>query len=385
MRLLLIVEEENLGGAELSFLELARALAAHTEVHLAVGARAMLHHSAAYDDLPRHGVVLHPCRTALYPGTLANLHRRLRAGPARELAWILEGLNPAAVLVNMPTVERGQSAADAVRGLSFRPPLWGLVHLVQPPSRLGACLGWARDLMVPALLKRFDLLLAVSHSGARQLSSSYGLKPAAVLHPPTTPLRPVPDPVERDRQRGHHGWPPGFLLGMVGRVQLRQKGHDAGLRVAAQLVQRGLPVHLLIIGDGPDLSVVRQQAEQLGIAGRTSFLGWRHDAADLIPLLDAVLLPSHFEGLPQTALQAATAGVPVIAYDVDGLTELLPPAFRVPHGHEAELANAVSELMEGTRRWPREEMARRASEWGNPELGARTLLQLLEGAEVYTG
>lgn len=377
MRLLLVIEEENLGGAELSFLELSRALAARSEVHLALSQGAQRAHSAVYDGLSRVGIQVHACSRSLYPGTVANLHPLLRRGVATELARVVERSEPAVVLVNLPTVERGQSVVDAVRGVSPRLPVWGLLHLVQPPSKFGARLGPVRDLMVESLLERFDRLITVSRSGALYLAGRYGLHVPAVLHPPTAALEPVLSDGDRQRQRSGHNLPQGFLLGIVGRVQVRQKGQDAALRVLARLLGDGLPVHLVMIGDGPDLPAVRTRAQRMGIDSNVSFMGWRHDAGSLIPLLDALLLPSHFEGLPQTALQAASARVPVFAYDVDGLREFLPAGFRVPHGDEQGLADAILKVAHGTLVWPSDEMATRALTWGDPGLAADRLLGLL--------
>ena len=122
-------------------------------------------------------------------------------------------------------------------------------------------------------------------------------------------------------------------------------------------------------------------AAGMGLASYVTFLGWRSDAGQLIPLLDAVLLPSRFEGLPQAALQAATAEVPVVAYGVDGLRELLPPEFQVPFGDERALATTLREVLRGTRIWPWKKLAERAAEWGDPDGGAERFLKLLRGSE----
>jgi len=233
--------------------------------------------------------------------------------------------------------------------------------------------------MVVSLLTRFDRLLTVSKAGALQLAGRYALPMPAVIHPPTAALQSGIAQPERNSLRARHNLPPGFLLGVVGRVQLRQKGQDAALRITAQLLRDDLPVHLVVIGDGPDLPATKRLAERMGINSRVTFLGWRQDAGDLIPLLDAVLLPSHFEGLPQTALQAASAGIPVVAYAVDGLTELLPPQFLVPHGDEAGFTRALREVIHGSRVWPKEEMRRRAVEWGDPGRAAARVVELLGG------
>ena len=379
MRLLLVIEEENLGGAELSFLELSRSLARRAEVHLALSETAWRSHKHAYASLPDQQVTVHRCSRPLYPGTFANLHALLRQPVAQELAAVIRKIDPAALLVNLPTVERGQAVLDAAQRVSAHLPVWGLLHLVQPPSRLGTRLGLVRDTMVASFLARFDRLLTVSRAGALQLAGRYALPVPAIIHPPTAPLQPAVSQSERQTLRATHNLPQRFLLGLVGRVQLRQKGQDAALRITAQLLHDGLPVHLVVIGDGPDLPAIRRLAQRMGLASSVSFLGWRQDAGGLIPLLDAVLLPSHFEGLPQTALQAASAGVPVVAYAVDGLVELLPQQFLVPHGDEPGFARATRELIQGARSWPQEDMAKRAVEWGDPSRAADQLLRLFGG------
>jgi glycosyltransferase involved in cell wall biosynthesis len=239
-----------------------------------------------------------------------------------------------------------------------------------------------RDLWVRKLLRRFDHLLTVSQSGSRQVFQRYGLGPPDVLYPPTRPLTAVDDAAKRARQRVEAGLPDGFLLGMIGRVQLYHKGQDAALRVLAQLRQEGHTLQLVVIGDGPDMPALRRMAEVLDVARHVTFLGWRNDAEQLIPLLDAVLMPSQFEGLPQTALQSATARVPVIGYAVDGLTELLPPEFQVSPGDERALVSAVAGVLTGTLHWPHQELKERASAWGNPSGVVERLLALLGHAGV---
>jgi glycosyltransferase involved in cell wall biosynthesis len=386
--ILLVLEEVNFGGAELSFLELCRSLASRCDVHLALDARNLSQPAVATirSSPPSAAVTLHPCAARLNQGTVANLHRVLRRRPALEISGLIDAIRPVAILVNLPTVERGQAILDGAQLTAARPPVWGLLHLVQAPSTIGAKLGWVRDLLVGSLIRRFDRLLTVSQVGARKLAERYHIPTPDVLHPPTGALQAIGASAERDRRRAQEGLPDTFLLGIVGRVQLRQKGHDVALRVAARLLHSGHQLHLVVIGDGPDMTVVRRMAGELSISSSVTFLGWRDDAAALIPLLDAVLLPSRFEGLPQTALQAATARVPVIGYAVDGLGDLLPPDFQVPYGDEEGLASIVRELLQGTRSWPAQELAERAAAWGDPAAAADRLLTLLaNGAERRPG
>jgi glycosyltransferase involved in cell wall biosynthesis len=378
-RLLLVMEEVRCGGAELAFFGLCQALASRCELHVALSEKSLENDTirAQCRVLASGSARVHSCRHLLNSGTLANLHRRLRRPAALELADMLRSLSCDLLLVNLPTVERGQSVLDAAELVSPRPPVWGYVHLAQPPSIIGAKLGRLRDRLVPSLLQRFDGLLGVSQAGARELSQRYGLPPAEVLYPATPALTPAPA-ADRARLRAAYGLGGGALLGIVGRVGFHHKGQDAALRITGRLVGEGRPVHLVVVGDGPDLPALERLADRLGLSRHVSFLGWRHDVASLMPLLDLIVMPSRYEGMPQTALQAATAGVPVVGYAVDGLAELLPSQFTAPRGDESRLAAVIAAVLEGSSSWPRQELAERAARWGSPDRAAEQLIRLCQ-------
>ena len=98
-----------------------------------------------------------------------------------------------------------------------------------------------------------------------------------------------------------------LLLGM-GRLHT-SKAHDVTLRALQQLPD----AYLWIAGDGPDEAVLKSQAQDLGIADRVRFLGWRDDAPALYRTADLVLFPSRFEPLGNVVIQSWAHGVPVIA------------------------------------------------------------------------
>jgi hypothetical protein len=171
-RLLLVMEELRCGGAELAFFSLCQALANRCEVHLVISEKSLEDDTirARCQVLGVGSTRVHRSRHPLNSGTLGNLHRGLRRPAAVELADMVRSLSCDLILVNLPTVERGQSVLDAAELVSPRPPVWGYVHLSQAPSVIGAKLGRLRDRLVPSLLKRFECLLAVSQAGARELS-----------------------------------------------------------------------------------------------------------------------------------------------------------------------------------------------------------------------
>jgi glycosyltransferase involved in cell wall biosynthesis len=374
-------EDVRCGGAEISFFSLCAALDGRCEVHLAIY-RGSLDNSMIrrlFQSLEPTGIRVHWCETPLNPGTITNLHRALRSSAARELSALIEKIRPDVLIVNLPTVERGQAVVDAAERCNPKPPVWGFLHLSQPPSTIGAKLGVLRDLLVPRLLSRFDQLLTVSRDGAREISQRYHFAHPIVVRPPTDILTPLPAGADRSELRKGHGLPDTFLVGIVGRLELHHKGQDVALRVTRQLVLHGSTVHLVVVGDGPDRYTLERMAQRLDIISSVTFLGWREDIGSVIPLLDAVLIPSRYEGFPLTAVQAVTAYVPVIGYSVGGLPELLPDDFMVRPGDESGLVAAVTGVLRGARRWPAGEVALRAANWCRPEIAAGRVVRLLSG------
>ena len=134
------------------------------------------------------------------------------------------------------------------------------------------------------------------------------------------------------------------LVGVVGRLS-SEKGVDVFLDALALLRDRGRAVHALVAGDGPDRDALKQQAERLGLADAVHFVGPVADVAALYPALDAVVLPSRSEGLPNVLLEALSADRPVVATRVGAVPEVLTDAAAgvvVPPGDAPALADAIA-------------------------------------------
>ena len=76
----------------------------------------------------------------------------------------------------------------------------------------------------------------------------------------------------------------------------------------------------VFIGDG-DVSGLRAEAEQAGVAHRVRILGYRPDASRYLAHADVLVLPSRNEGLPIAVLEAFRAGVPAVASDIPEIAE----------------------------------------------------------------
>ena len=69
---------------------------------------------------------------------------------------------------------------------------------------------------------------------------------------------------------------------------------------------------LLLVGNGPLMSMTREQIRGRGLENSVSILGARNDVADLYQAMDVFILTSLYEGLPMVGVEAQAAGLPVL-------------------------------------------------------------------------
>lgn len=110
----------------------------------------------------------------------------------------------------------------------------------------------------------------------------------------------------------------------------------------------GRPLHLLVAGDGELASSLRDQAINLGIAGRVCWAGWQQDMAPLLDLADVVVCPSRQEALGNSILEAWAHGKPVVSTATQGAREIMSheqDGWIVPCAEPESLADALRELL----------------------------------------
>src|SRR6185369_2762539 len=98
---------------------------------------------------------------------------------------------------------------------------------------------------------------------------------------------------------------------------------DLVVRVFAEVRRRIPDTVLLLVGDGPERSRVEALVRELGLADCVCLLGKQRAVADALRHADLFLLPSEQESFGLAALEAQSAGVPVIASRTGGLPELI--------------------------------------------------------------
>jgi glycosyltransferase involved in cell wall biosynthesis len=137
------------------------------------------------------------------------------------------------------------------------------------------------------------------------------------------------------------------LIGTVTRL-CRQKDPGALVRAARRIVDDRPEVHLVVVGDGPTRAEVSALVHALGLVANVTLLGNRADVAAILPAFDAFVLTSRWEGLPRVVIEAMAAGVPVVATDVGGVSEVVRDGVSgllVPAGQPDSVARAALRVL----------------------------------------
>ena len=124
------------------------------------------------------------------------------------------------------------------------------------------------------------------------------------------------------------------------------KGHCFLIKAARRLMHLS-DLCFLIVGEGPLKELLVQDVKDSVMEDRFLFLGFRGDIPYILSKTDIFVLPSLFEGLPLTVLEAMAAGKPVIASNVSGIVEEVThdkTGILIPPGDPVALSRAIEVL-----------------------------------------
>ncbi len=317
-RLLRIITRMNVGGPARHVLRVAQPLAERGFETLLVTGR----------PGPGEGDLTDAARQAGQTVVeVPHLGRALRPGSDLTSLWRVRRL----IQEWRPDVVHTHTAKAGVVGrgaaLSCKGPRPALVHTFHGHVLSGyfsALVGRAFATIERRLARRTDALICVSQAVERQLREDHGVigaRPMEIVPPGFDVERTRPDPAAGRRLRAEWGLAADeVLVGMVGRlapVKRPALARDAVARARAA----GLRARLVIVGDGPLREALTRSA--VGAEPPVIFVPPRDDLTAVYAALDLLLLTSASEGLPQAVAESLAAGVPVVATDVGGVSELV--------------------------------------------------------------
>jgi glycosyltransferase involved in cell wall biosynthesis len=272
---------------------------------------------------------------------LEALRNRLQPSRVSKLASRFREINPSLVIAIQGNIEHSSLALLAARNASIRCASY--IPVPHSNAEMGAKLGALRDLFCSYVFKLPDSFITITDEMARLLKAQGVTAPIHIVyngvdttrfHPgdALTACRELGLPVDKTR------------IGVIGRVEFRQKQQHLLVEALAADASLAETVHLVFAGDGPDGEALKTLLQQRGVSG--TVLPWC-DPARLYQALDALVIPSRYEGLPLVMLEALSSGTTVFGSDRDGMKDLLPTDRRFK-------PNSVSELTQSIRHFIRE-------------------------------
>jgi glycosyltransferase involved in cell wall biosynthesis len=138
-----------------------------------------------------------------------------------------------------------------------------------------------------------------------------------------------------------------FHIVSVGGLMWR-KGYVFHLAILRELIRRGVNVSMTIVGEGPDYIGLKYTAFRLGVEPFVEFVGAKKANEVVLALQDAdlYLSCSAAEGLPNSLVEAAACGLPIVSFDCEGVREIVDEqltGYVVPFG---DVESAVKRIVQ---------------------------------------
>jgi glycosyltransferase involved in cell wall biosynthesis len=327
-RVLHIIDSLHLGGAQEVVLNLATCGSSRFRHEVAT----MHGHGIYWDRLKKAGIKVHSLSPHKFlPAYLASIPWRILADKPDILHCHLIPSNiiakPLGALLGVPVIINHDHTND--------------------PHRIDNKILLALDKSTNRFAHH---IIAVAAACRDFLTTHESIPPEKIsLVPNAIDLRRFsPGEASRDEARAGLGLPAASrIVAGVGRLN-SQKNFALFLDIAAQLAHRFPDLHFLLAGDGPEEQMLREKASALGIVNRVTFSGYVADTRLVYLAADVLLMPSRYEGLPMTLLEAMAMGLPVVASKLDGIAEVIgdgAEGFLVPSDDAALFVERTAVLL----------------------------------------
>lgn len=220
----------------------------------------------------------------------------------------------------------------------------GRVSLSGYKKRFGAL-----ERVVDAVARRTsDLIFANASAVADDVALREGVDRASIRIIRNGVL--IPDPMpDVERRAIRAGWgaaPDDLVVGYVGSMR-PGKGHERIVNAMPPLLAKVSNARLVLVGGGPCRPAIEERVAALGLGDRVTLTGDVVDARPLFGALDVFVSASEAEGLPNSVLEAAAAGVGIVTTAAGGTVEIVEDGRTgvvVPVGDDAALRDAMVRL-----------------------------------------
>jgi glycosyltransferase involved in cell wall biosynthesis len=205
----------------------------------------------------------------------------------------------------------------------------------------------ARRLRMRTFLKRPVRVVAVWPGAEAALTTEFGVPADRVtVIPKGTPAARFSPATQAQRRSARRFF--GLEDGLPTAVYIGALSHEKNVDAAIEAIGKIPDATLIIVGDGPDRAELSSLAADRA-PGRVIFAGTLDRPQFALAAGDALVLPSRTEGVPGVLIEAGFSGLPVVATDVGGVSDLVLDGRSgrvVQPGDEAAFAAALAEVFE---------------------------------------
>lgn len=220
-----------------------------------------------------------------------------------------------------------------------------LVPLVNPLARQ------ARTRLLRMAARRAAVNIAVSQEVAAHIMNELAVGAAKIRVIPNGISLPQGDRVDEAMAARRARWRTGFGQGRphivaVGRL-IETKGQGRLISAMPRILEGFPRARITVVGDGPSMARLVNQASELGVAQSVGFTGSIEDVSSVLADADVFVSMSRYEGLPLALLEAMAWGLPVVATDVPGHRDVVAndrTGLLVPYDEQDALSGNVTRL-----------------------------------------
>jgi glycosyltransferase involved in cell wall biosynthesis len=193
--------------------------------------------------------------------------------------------------------------------------------------------------------------MAKTHQTKRSLNNNYTVIHNGISCSPNSPVisrpREIPAVEQQKLNSVRDFCEEGIIIGSVGRFS-PEKAFLNLINAFAIVSRQVKDVKLIILGDGKERELLKNQLEKLNLTDRALLPGYISDVYSILELMDLFVISSFTEGLPMSMLEAMLMNVPVVSTRVGGIPEVLQygkAGILVDHNTPEELAEGIMEIL----------------------------------------
>lgn len=138
-----------------------------------------------------------------------------------------------------------------------------------------------------------------------------------------------------------------FIIGTIGTIS-EKKGQRYLIKAAREILNVFSQSRFIFVGNGPLENELRKLTNTLSLSDKVVFTGLRQDVTAILSMIDIFCLPSIYESCPNVILEAMACGLPVVATNVGGVSEIVineEIGTLVPSKDPEAIAKAIIKLL----------------------------------------